>query len=715
MMIFQGFGAGQVGKKAADAPTLAVIRREYAETYSALQRIGDALAKGDIKEAQAASKGLTKWAVETTKAVSSNTQLMHRIAGLEYNLDRLVPGTDANLSFVKEIGELNAERKKEVLGYVADGLSYAKENALKAGSLSCLGEALNIKDAKISGEMFSIMAGAQSPEDYLRIFDPKAKAASSTDFFASDIEFRNRKAMKISVPEKEQAGPRFPEGSPLAQVEEKVKNGDFEGARKIVEGKYLELATPPAIARLEIKRITEVDEEATLWGVARKGGELVVPLWGATESGIRAYDDFGSGQYVLGAVNSVSALLQLGMDAAAIISIGRLSRLSTAGKQAIRGLARMAENEFEKTVSKSVEKEVQKELTKGIAKKTFEKLEDKQIAGVYENTLKATKQAIETAGRGNVTKGTLRKIAKEQAVKEVDVTIRNTPENIAALGAEKLMKTGTKAGMADRASKILRTAKERTWAAIESPGNRLSLGSREAAAQNMRNRAAALREDGKQLMTESYILPYLAKTEYKPWKMFIWTGKHANGLTARTLERQAWALEASVTAQNWATRKLLGAKDAITPYFRNTPPTGLLKSNAYWWARTTNIVGMAATELPGSFADPKDILQRGMSATDIFLNSRISRKAAPKYTYKADVQRSGNSLTVTLTDKTGVLYEGQDLTIYRKEAGKGEVSAGAGYSHGLNDPIVISPPNGANVTFRVIDANNAEIARFKGK
>lgn len=601
MIIFQGFGAGQAAKKAEDMPTLAVVRREYGETYAALQRLDAALSKGDIRGAQAIAKGLSKWATETSRAVRQNRQLMSRIGGVEYNIDRLVPGTEANLSFMKYVGELTPERKTEIISYVSEGLAYAKENALKAGSLLCLGEALSIKNRKIANEILDVMASAQAPEDYLKIFDPKAKLAQTGFFTSENYELRDRKPISIQA-KNEETGQRFPAGSPLAKVDGMVADGNFEGAREIVSGKYNELSQLAPIKPIALKPIKDVDSEAGLWETFKKGGELIVPGWGETTSTIRAVEDFKAGKYVLGTVNSLSALLQLAMDAAAILSIGRLSRLTTKGKQAIRGLAKLAENEFEKTVAGSVEKALSKELGKGIAKTTFEGLEKGGISKLYKNTLDGTRYAVETAGRGAVDKKGLAKIAKETAKKEVDV-IRTSEANMAALETERILSGGIGEGVGGRASRVSKSAREKVSGWISEAGKNLSLTNREAAAVDMRKKASALRIDGKQLRTEEYVLPYLAKPIFKPWKAFTLMGKHANGLTAKALERQAWTLEKSVAAQNYVTRKFLAGKGAISPYFKSTPLVNITKSNAYWWARITNASAMAGTELPGSKLD----------------------------------------------------------------------------------------------------------------
>ena len=85
--------------------------------------------------------------------------------------------------------------------------------------------------------------------------------------------------------------------------------------------------------------------------------------------------------------------------------------------------------------------------------------------------------------------------------------------------------------------------------------------------------------------------------------------------------------------------------------------------------------------------------------------------------YIPNVQRSGNALMVRIitNEKTGEVYNGDKVTIYRTQAGKGEENLGPATHNGKDDPIVLDPPNNATVSYRVTDANGKEIARFKGK
>jgi hypothetical protein len=331
---------------------------------------------------------------------------------------------------------------------------------------------------------------------------------------------------------------------------------------------------------------------------------------------------------------------------------------------------------------------------------------------MYETALKGTQNALKAVNR-NVTKKELGKIARGQASETVE-PLRSSNENKIALETENILGKGIGelGEMLGQAGKLPVSAKGRIGKFVDKAKGSMKKSNREAAASDMRKKAGELKKDGNSLMTDDYILPYLAKAKYKPWKMFIWPGKHANNLTANWLNMNAWALERSVSVQNWTTRQVLGGKAKLSPYFTNTPLANVTKSQAYWWARITNVTGMGATELPGSWADRKIGLpfQKSERYFDGLLSSRKKGdESTATYTYKITPATSTSgkpAIKVEIYGKGGAAYEGTINAFENGDMFASNKAIGKGFEF-----LIIGPMKGA--TYRITDIQGREIVSFK--
>lgn len=716
--------ANPATKTQESAPTFGMTRRHYVEAIETLNRIDAALARGDVEGARAAAEGLKGWlSAQAKETVGKNKRFASMLSAIAYNLEILVPGTEANKKQIKLFSEQRSsddvivrydrivpQDEALIIGSTHDGIDYARANLLQAGTLACLSEAASMNDSRQVGRIMDGIASVKDQTDLFNLLSGVPAKKDKQGFYVSysDVELSGKAAGQQGKKNTAQIGPRFVEGSALADIDAMASANNLAGVSEAARQLYAQLCRMPEIEKREPIEARQLDvssyQQAGLLETTLKGGEFIVPLVGAEESGRRAYKDFKESKFVLGIINTVSAMIQLAFDVALFLSWGRAKEGIVKGRLALRTLQEFSEKKLSEMVESNARRALGKELENGIAKATLEKLENSELNRMYQAVLEGTMNQAKGKGLGSLTRKDLGKIAAENARKVVEHT-RISEKNVADLRGEMLRAGGLK-GKAMRAMGTGESGPTRVKNWLKDQGKKFKRENMASSAKNMREKANALREDAKQMKKDQYTLPYLAVGRYGYQKFFMTPAATANRLSANFLKARAWSLEKVVQTSGWASNRIGLMKDAVRPKFRNTPVSDVWESKAYRWGRITSMVGMGTTEY---LKDKKFVRTIDQSIGKGLFGKSQQQGGTATYTHKITPTTSSTgkpAIKVEIFGKSGAAYEGTVNAFENGERFASNKAIGKGFEF-----LIVSPIKGA--TYRITDIQGREIVSFK--